>query len=71
VWFKAGDSATTCPTDGTGVLDVKMNAIGETVLLFPNKLTMASGFTLRCNTTATGNTTGGADSPYGVVVLGA
>jgi hypothetical protein len=70
--FKAGDSATTCPTDGSGVLGIKGNKAGEQVLFFPQKLTMASGFTIRANTTATGSASPvTADKPAGMVILGA
>lgn len=70
-FFKGTNHATTCATNGSQDVSVLTNKIGETILLFPNKLAMSAGFTIRGNTTATGNTDpNAADKIKGFVIVG-
>lgn len=71
-WFKATDHNTTGATNGSQTISHRLDAIGVSLLAYPAGLAMATGFTLRSNTTATGATDSGAgDGAAGVVLLSA
>jgi hypothetical protein len=56
-FVKGTDNATTCATNGSQDLSIKMNTVGEHCIFFPKGLTLTAGWTMRSNTTATGSTT--------------
>lgn len=66
---KGTDHATTCSTDGTQDLSVKIADTKYHAVLFPNGRACASGWTMLGNTTGTGSTGSSTDGAYGVVLL--
>lgn len=70
-WFKGTDHASTSTTDGSQAIGFEISGAGNAVgLIFPDGLSMASGFTVCANTTGTGATGSGANGPAGFVLLG-
>jgi hypothetical protein len=73
-WFKGTDNASTCSTNGSQDISIKLDAANvpaETLLLYGRGLILANGFTVRGNTTATGNTTiATANAPVGFCLFG-
>lgn len=71
VW-KGTNNATTCTTNGGQDFSVSQDKIGEQLLLCGNGYSNSAGFTIRCNTTATGATSpNAADKPSGLCIIGA
>lgn len=69
-FFKGTDSATTCATDGTQDISLRLAAIQHTMLFTATGKAFANGLTLQGNTTGTGSTGSAANGADGVVLLG-
>lgn len=70
-YTKGTNHATTCSTDGTQDVSLKVSDTKYHALLFPNGLAMSAGFTMQGNTTGTGSTGSSTNGAYGVVLLSA
>lgn len=69
-FFKATDHATTCSTDGTQDISLRLAAIARTILTFPVGKAFANGITCQGNTTGTGSTGSAANGADGVFLIG-
>lgn len=68
---KATDHATTCSTDGTQDVSLKLADTNYHLLAFPRGRAFAAGITMQGNTTGTGGTGSSTNGASGVALLGA
>lgn len=70
-YFKATDHATTCSTDGTQDVSLRMAQIDtRTAYFWPKGKSFAAGITCQANTTGTGSTGSAANGADGVALIG-
>lgn len=70
-YTKGTNHATTCSTDGTQDVSLKVADTKYHGLFFPNGLAMSAGFTMQGNTTGTGSSGSSTNGASGVVLLSA
>lgn len=70
-YTKATDHATTCSTDGTQDVSLKLADTNYHALIFPKGRAFANGITMQGNTTGTGSTGSAANGATGVALFGA
>lgn len=69
-FFKATDHATTCSTDGTQDISLRLAAIQHTVLITASGKAFTNGITCQGSTTGTGATGSAANGADGVFLIG-